>query len=80
VKRLVNSNGKSSGGSLHSPPGLLLYIPAARKKKNNTMHKNNIEQEHNLYDHEHPEWFTYDTELLNAWYWEQFIKEIQEEQ
>ena len=36
------------------------------------------EEEHNIYDPEHPEWFIYDSELLNAWYWEQFEKEWDE--
>jgi len=26
------------------------------------------------------EWYIYDVELLNAWYWEEFIKEIKEKQ
>jgi hypothetical protein len=32
--------------------------------------------EPNLYDPEHPELYIYDVELLNAWYWQEFIKEI----
>ena len=28
-----------------------------------------FELEPNLWDAEHPEWFIYDAELLNAWYW-----------
>lgn len=31
--------------------------------------------EHNLYDPDHPEWFIYDVELLNNWYWQEFIKD-----
>ena len=53
-------------------------VPA--KRKNNIMHNDDIDKEHNFYDPEHPEWFIYDPELLNAWYWEQFIKEIKEKQ
>lgn len=34
--------------------------------------------EPNLWDAEHPEWFIYDVELLNAWYWDEFIKEYDE--
>lgn len=30
----------------------------------------------NLYDPDHPEWFMYDPELLNAWYWDQFEIEL----
>ena len=37
-----------------------------------------FELEHNLYDNEHPEWFIYDIELLNAWFWEQFEIELKE--
>jgi hypothetical protein len=55
------------------------YQPPA-KRKNNTMHNSNIQPIHNLYDPEHPQWYIYDPEPLNAWYWEQFTKEIQEEQ
>jgi len=36
-----------------------------------------IEPEHNLWDAEHPEWFIYDPELLNAWYWDEFIIELE---
>ena len=32
--------------------------------------------EHNLWDAEHPEWFIYDVELLNAWYWKQFENDM----
>jgi len=32
--------------------------------------------EPNLYDPDHSEWFLYDSELLNAWYWEQFENEL----
>ena len=32
--------------------------------------------EYNLYDPDHPEWFLYDSELLNAWYWDQFEIEL----
>ena len=60
-----------------SPPGLLLYLPAKRKIL--IMHEDDIEKEHNLWDAEHPEWFIYDSELLNAWYWDEFIKEYDEE-
>jgi hypothetical protein len=35
-----------------------------------------LEPEHNLWDAEHPEWFIYDVELLNAWYWEQFENDM----
>ena len=38
------------------------------------MHKDEIEQEHNLYDDEHPEWYVYDPEITNAWFWEKFIE------
>ena len=44
------------------------------------MHNDDIDKEHNFYDPEHPEWYIYDVELLNAWYWEEFIKEIKEKQ
>lgn len=44
------------------------------------MHNDNIEPIYNLYDPEHPEWFMYDAELLNAWFWGEFIKEIEEEE
>lgn len=40
------------------------------------MHNDDLEYEHNLWDAEHPEWFIYDPELLNAWYWEKFIIEF----
>jgi len=40
------------------------------------MHNDDIEQEHNFYDPEHPEWYIYDPELLNAWYWEEFIRDF----
>jgi hypothetical protein len=36
-----------------------------------------LEPEHNLWDAEHPEWFIYDVELLNAWYWEQCVIELE---
>ena len=36
-----------------------------------------LEPEHNLWDNEHPEWFIYDPELLNAWYWEQCVIELE---
>ena len=36
------------------------------------MHNDDIEQEHNLWDNEHPEDFIYDAELLNAWYWNEW--------
>jgi hypothetical protein len=32
------------------------------------MHRDNIQQEPNLYDPEKPEEFLYDAELLNAWF------------
>ena len=35
-----------------------------------------FELEPNLWDAEHPEWFIYDVELLNAWYWEQFENDM----
>jgi len=35
-----------------------------------------LEPEANLWDAEHPEWFIYDVELLNAWYWDEFIIEL----
>lgn len=62
------------------------------------MHEDDIENDPNLWDDEHPrrqtvsdsssvfnnenmtEWFMYDSELLNAWYWDEFIKEIEEEE
>ena len=42
------------------------------------MHDDDIEQEHNLMDSEHREWFIYDSELLNAWYWERFEIELKD--
>ena len=41
------------------------------------MHNDDIQPEPNLYDSEHPEWFIYDAELLNAWYWKQFVIELE---
>ena len=41
------------------------------------MHNDDIQSEPNLYDSEHPEWFMYDAELLNAWYWKQFVIELE---
>jgi hypothetical protein len=35
-----------------------------------------LEPEHNLWDADHPEWFIYDVELLNAWYWKEFENDI----
>jgi len=40
------------------------------------MHNDDIEHEHNLWDNEHPEWFIYDAELLNAWFWKEFENDI----
>jgi len=40
------------------------------------MHNDDIEHEHNLWDNEHPEWFIYDVELLNAWFWKEFEDDI----
>ena len=37
------------------------------------------EQEHNLWDPEHPEWFIYDVELMNSWFWDQFVLEWNED-
>ncbi len=44
------------------------------------MHNDDIDKEHNLYDPENPNDFIYDAELLNAWFWQEFIKEIEEEE
>lgn len=35
-----------------------------------------FELEHNLWDPEHPEWFIYDPELINAWFWKEFENDI----
>lgn len=40
------------------------------------MHSDDIQREPNLYDSEKPEEFLYDAELLNAWFWEKFLKEL----
>jgi hypothetical protein len=39
-----------------------------------------FEPEHNLWDSEHPEWFIYDVELLNAWYWDEFVLKWNEDE
>jgi len=44
------------------------------------MHNDDIEQEHNLWDPEKPEAFIFDAELLNSWFWSEFVKEIKEEE
>ena len=51
-----------------------------KAKKNNNMHPDDIENDPNLWDNEHPEWFMYDSELLNAWFWDELAKEIEEEE
>lgn len=43
------------------------------------MHPDDIENDPNLWDSEHPEDFIYDKELLNAWFWDEFIKEYDED-
>ena len=55
-------------GNLHSL-GLFFYYPERNLA---------LMEESNLWDDEHPEWFIYDPELLNAWYWDEFIKEYDE--
>ena len=55
------------------PPGLLLF-PA--KKDFFIMHEDDIDNDPNLWDPEHPEWFIYDPELLAGWYWDEFVWEI----
>jgi hypothetical protein len=39
-----------------------------------------FELEPNLWDAEHPEWFIYDVELLNAWYWDEFMLEWEQDE
>ncbi len=43
------------------------------------MHNDKRDPEDNLWDDEHPEWFVYDPELLNAWFWDEFSKEYDED-
>ncbi len=43
------------------------------------MHEDDIENDPNLWDNEHPEWFMYDVELLAGWYWDEFVKEWDED-
>ena len=43
------------------------------------MHPDDIENDPNLWDSEHSEDFIYDIELLNAWFWDELAKEIEEE-
>jgi hypothetical protein len=51
------------------------------QKKNiyNIMHNDDIQPEPNLWDNEHPEWFIYDAELINSWFWDQFVLEWNED-
>ena len=42
------------------------------------MHNDDIEDDYNLWDPEHPEWFMYDAELLNAWFWSEFVLELKD--
>ena len=42
------------------------------------MHNDDLPKEPNLYDPDHPEWFIYDVELLNAWYWKQCAIELED--
>jgi hypothetical protein len=44
------------------------------------MHNENIEPIYNLYDPEKPEAFIYDVELLNAWFWSEFVLEWNEDE
>lgn len=43
------------------------------------MHEDDIENDPNLWDPEHPEWFIYDAELLASWYWDEFVKDWDED-